>query len=546
MAAVLCALGLFWGARAAAAAPPKLILTILQDDWGYGSASFNRPADAPPLPEQRTPRLDALAASGVILKRHYAHSFCSPTRSSYLSGRLPVHVQAANVQPDEPNAGVPAAMTTLPEKLTALGFVAHACGKWDTGMSTAAHTPEGRGFNSSLIFFAHAVDAFNQRDVDGLCGQNYTDLWDSGAPARALNGTGFFDELVVERLVHVIGAHDFSAAPLYLQWTPHATHNPLQAPRAYLEALNGTGDDEALCAFSVDTSPTGAVYPGGPSGGAVACRRAFEAMARFTDDATGRVVDAITAAGVWTDTLLVWQSDNGGQLDLRYGGGTNYPLRGGKATWWEGGMRVGAMVAGGYLPAAARGTSVAGLTHTADWLATLCGVAGGSPAFCGADERAAAAGAPPIESLDLWPLIAGLNASSPRAGFAAGPTAIVSGRWKLLTGAVPGAGWTGPTWPNASSPAADVHSFTAHCGEGCLFDVDADPGEHHDVAAANPTVVARLAQELAAAARTFWANNESGVCAHNKSLSIHSECACDAAAVVWGGFLGPYAEEPAR
>lgn len=112
-------------------APPRLILTVLQDDWGFATASFNRPSGFPPLPEQRTPRLDALAASGVILQRHYAHSFCSPTRSSFLSGRLPVHVQAANVQPDEPNAGIPAAMTTLPEKLSQLGFVGHVGGKWD-------------------------------------------------------------------------------------------------------------------------------------------------------------------------------------------------------------------------------------------------------------------------------------------------------------------------------------------------------------------------------------------------------------------------------
>jgi arylsulfatase I/J len=519
---------------------------VLQDDWGFSTASFNRPASAPPLPEQRTPRLDALASSGVILQRHYAHAFCSPTRSSFLSGRLPMHVQSANVQPDMPNAGIPAAMTTLPEKLAQLGYVNVAAGKWDVGMISRAHTPEGRGFNSSLIFFAHAVDAFDQRDVDGLCGQRFTDLWDSGAPARALNGTDYFDELAVQRVVHVIQTHAFEEAPLYIHWTPHVTHNPLQAPRAYLDALNFTADDESRCQFSVDTSPTGAVYPGGPSGSGVQCRRAFEAMAKFADDAMGRVVDAINAAGVWNDTLILWQSDNGGSVDLRFGGGTNIPLRGGKATWWEGGMRVAALVGGGRVPAAARGTRVAGMTHTADWLATLCALGGGSPAFCAADARAAAAGVPGVDSLDLWPLITAANTTSPRTAFAASPATFVSGQWKLLLGDVGGASWTGSTWPNASSPDHDISTYTAHCGaRGCLYDVDGDPTEQVDVAASNPQVVARLVVELAGAARTFWANNESGVCAHNKSLSIKSECACDAARAVWGGFLGPYGEEPA-
>jgi hypothetical protein len=121
----------------------------------------------------------------------------------------------------------------------------------------------------------------------------------------------------------------------------------------------------------------------------------------------------------------------------------------------------------------------------------------------------------------------------------------VSGPWKLLLGDVGGASWTGTLWPNASSPERDVTAFTAHCGsKGCLYDVEGDPSEHDDVAGANPDVVARLKAELAAATRTFWANNESGVCAHNASLSIHSACACDAASAVWGGFLGPYAGEP--
>jgi arylsulfatase B len=523
---------------------PRLILTVLQDDYGFSSPSFNRPPGQAP-PESHTPSMDALASSGIILSRHYAHSFCSPTRSSFLSGRLPVHVQAENVQPDCPNAGIPAAMTTLPQKLGALGWQCHVGGKWDVGMATRAHTPEGRGFNSSLVFFSHAVDAFLQRDVDGLCGQEFVDLWDSGAPARNLNGTAYFDQLVLARMLAIIHAHDFEAAPLYLHYTPHATHNPLQAPPAYLDALNYTTNDESGCSFSVDTSPTGAAYPGGPNGSALSCRRAFEAMAAFSDSAMGALVGAIKARGLWADTLVVWQSDNGGSVDLKFGGGNNHPLRGGKATWWEGGMRVAALVGGGFLPRGVQGSRLSAMTHTADWYATLCVLAGGTAAFCAEDAPAASRGYPPIESFDLFPLLSGANGTSPRVGFAASPSAIVSGRYKLLTGDIGSASWTGPQWPNASSPARDLNDFTAHCGSrGCLFDVEADATEHVDIAATQPGVVAQLLTELAAAQKKFFSNNETGVCAHNKSLSIKSACACDAAKVVYNGFLGPYQEEP--
>jgi arylsulfatase B len=524
------------------AAPPRLLLTILQDDWGFATASFNRRSDDPPLPEQHTPRLDALAAQGVILDRHYAHAFCSPTRASFLSGRLPVHVQTNNVQPDMPNAGIPAAMTTLPEKLQSIGYTAHVAGKWDCGMATHAHTPEGRGFNSSLIFFAHAVDAFAQRDVDGLCNQRYVDFWDSGAPARNLNGTGYFDELVLQRVLQVIATHDFDAAPLYIHWTPHVTHNPLQAPQAFYDALNYTAASENLCKSSVNDCWTGAVYPGGPSDTAIDCRRAFEAMAAFADYSTGKVVDAITARGVWNETLIMWQSDNGGQPDLKFGGGSNFPLRGGKGSWWEGGFRVAAMVSGGFVPASVRGTHVPAMTHTADWLVTLCTLAGGPPNFCVNDTRAAAAGVPPIDSLDVWPLISGQNATSPRTSFAASGDAFISGPYKLLTGDVYDASWTGPLWPNSSSPAQDLLNYTVQCGKGgCLYDVESDSTEQNDIAAQNPAVVAQLLAELSAAKQSFWENNETGVCAHNSSLSIKTACACDAADVVWGGYMGPYA-----
>jgi arylsulfatase I/J len=262
-------------------------------------------------------------------------------------------------------------------------------------------------------------------------------------------------------------------------------------------------------------------------------------MTQWVDGAFGRVRAALEAAGVWDESVLLVSSDNGGQLDLEFGGGSNYPLRGGKGGFFEGGVRVAAFASGGLILPARRGAVDYGIAHGADALATVCGLLGVADA-CRVDARARAAGLPPLDSVDLWPLISGANTTSPRAEVPLSPSAIISGDWKLLLGAQPVAGWSGPLFPNASSPAASPHAQALACGaRGCLFDVASDAGEHDDVAAAHPDVVARLAARLAALRGGFFSNGDGARfrCAHNASLALDGPCACDRAERVCGGFF---------
>jgi arylsulfatase I/J len=150
-------------------------------------------------------------------------------------------------------------------------------------------------------------------------------------------------------------------------------------------------------------------------------------------------------------------------------GGNNWPLRGGKKSNFEGGVRVNALVSGGLLPSAARGSSLTDLMAMEDLYATYCALAGVDPA----DARAAAAGLPPVDGLNLWPLLSGANASAPRtevwlgsggAGDSDGSTnPIVQGYiradgYKVLYGNVIENTWTGPFYraflPPALSPSA--------------------------------------------------------------------------------------------
>jgi arylsulfatase A-like enzyme len=73
----------------AMAAPPPNLVYVLADDHGYHDFGFRNP-------DIKTPTLDSLAAEGVTLERYFAYRFCSPTRSSLMSGRLPLHVNMAN------------------------------------------------------------------------------------------------------------------------------------------------------------------------------------------------------------------------------------------------------------------------------------------------------------------------------------------------------------------------------------------------------------------------------------------------------------------
>merc|ERR1719401_2146942 len=146
-----------------------------------------------------TPQMDSLAADGVVLKRHYVHKFCSPTRSAIQSGRDPIHVNVQNAYVETHNpedrlggyAGIPRNMTTIATVLKRAGYRTHIVGKWDVGVATPDHLPAARGYETSLIYFEHENDCWDFK-TEIKCGL-YRDLWEHddtipypGRPAERL------------------------------------------------------------------------------------------------------------------------------------------------------------------------------------------------------------------------------------------------------------------------------------------------------------------------------------------------------------------------
>ena len=154
-------------------------------------------------------------------------------------------------------------------------------------------------------------------------------------------------------------------------------------------------------------------------------------MVNYLDDILGELVNFLKQCGLWDNLLFVYviSSDNGGSL---HDGANNYPLNGGKTTDWQGGIRVNAFVSGGYLPTNLRGKKTEGYIHIADWYATFCALAGVDPK----DKGATQAKLPPIDSMNMWPLISGASSTSPRIDIPVSNKTLISGDYKILIGEV--------------------------------------------------------------------------------------------------------------
>jgi len=481
------------GTGGASTEKPHVLLLVL-DDFGWANAGWHRTPGAPGSDEVITPNLNALVRAGVELNRSYVYQFCSPSRSALQSGRNPVHVNLYNQaiplhnpkNVESGGMGMARNMTGIALKMREGGYATHQFGKWGIGCLSPGHTPLGRGFDTSFGYFDHTLDYWTEKAYEQCPTFQTTDLWASDGPAYGVNGSfscsqanqgdcTFLDTLIVDRLLATIAAHD-PAQPLFLYWAPHATHSPLEVPTEYYDRFPFVNSSNKPSNF----------------------RRLYDALTNFIDEAVGNVTRALRAKGMWENCLVVATTDNGGPIDPSSGpatganGANNWPLRGGKVSNWEGGIRGNAFVSGGFVPPAARGTARQGLIGIEDWYPTLCGLAG-VPVHDGAAARA---GLPPVDGVDQWAYLSGANSTPPRSEWLIGSPypipgppgmgngtvqGIISPPWKFVIGNMTRSVWLGPIYPNASTDWDAGALFD--CGDpllpntvrpGCLFDVYAD------------------------------------------------------------------------
>ena len=220
------------------------IVFMMVDDWGWADVGYHRNTSGD---DTSTPNIDSLVKAGLQLDQHYVYNWCSPSRSAFLTGRLPIHVNdAAKVSyatynPKDPVSGfmgIPRNMTVISAKMKEAGYATHQVGKWHVGFATPDHIPKGRGFETSFGYFNAANDYFNETIFN--CHKTpIVDLWDTDKPASDKNGTGednYEESLFKDRLLQIVTSHD-PTEPLFLYFAPHIVHMPYQVPEKYLKSL---------------------------------------------------------------------------------------------------------------------------------------------------------------------------------------------------------------------------------------------------------------------------------------------------------------------
>ena len=333
-------------------------------------------------------------------------------------------------------------MTLLPAKLKLAGYSTHLVGKWHEGFFHEDHLLVNRGFDTSSGFLTGAEDHMNQtRDCA-------TDFW-KNKEFDPRNGS--YDAYTYRKdLTNIISAHDPND-PLFLYLPLHNVHGPFEAPTEWLD-----------------------VYPIRST-----CERkhTIQAMISVADNITGHVVELLKKNKMWDNTIMVVSADNGGANDA----GSNYPLKGCKMTFFEGGVRALTFANGGLLPEKMRGRATEGFIHIADWYTTFCKLAG-------VDASDSGPGRFPVDGLDVWPIITGENSSTPHEdiilGFEFNGTgAIIVGRYKLILGEQPYTMWDPFQFPCIRG------SRGPNCDPYCLYDIVNDPSEKNDLSASENTVL---------------------------------------------------------
>nr|WP_236625128.1 sulfatase [Rhodopirellula sp. SWK7] len=335
----------------AADAPPNVVF-ILADDLGFSDTTLFGTTKF-----YRTPNMERLAARGMTFSHAYASSpLCSPTRSSILTGLSPARTDitapvchlpvarttatpgtgaAANKKAILPNSAtrLKTEHYTLAEMFRDNGYATAHFGKWHLGPEP--YSPLEHGFDIDIPHWPGPGPAGSY-----VAPWKYPDL-DPQTPNEHIE-----DRMAEEAVAFM---EDHKDKPFFLNYWMFSVHAPFDAKQELIDEYKKRVDPN-----DPQRSPT------------------YAAMIESMDDAVGTLIDALDRLEIADNTIIIFASDNGGNMYNAVDGSTatsNAPLRGGKATMYEGGVRgPGVVVCPGVVESGSRSEEV---IQSSDFYPTL-------------------------------------------------------------------------------------------------------------------------------------------------------------------------------
>jgi arylsulfatase A len=437
---------------------------IFTDDQGYQDLGCYG------SPDIRTPHLDQLAEEGMRFTDFYVvASVCSPSRAGLLTGRYPVRMGLANsvLFPHSGDHGLPPKEQTLAELMKGAGYRTACVGKWHLGHQKK-YLPTAHGFDS---FF-------------GIPFSN--DMWmapELEAAPELLLREGVTQRQLVELRKLSLSKWDATNKP-YHNWVPLMRNTQMIEFPVDQSTLTKRLTDEAIRFIETSGEEPFFLYLAHPMPHIpLHVSEAFAGRSKAglygdvieeLDASTGRVLAALERGGVAKNTLVIFTSDNGPWLKFGDLGGRAHPLKGGKGSVFEGGVRVPCVIRWpNRIQSGQTCTAVASTLDIFPFIAEL---------FDREPEQV-------LDGVSLAPLVFGerdhLHESYIYYGFDGKAAAIRMGDWKLI--------YNVPV--NASFNAEMGWNYTPETMQPELYNLRNDPGEKVNIAEQFPTRVVKMKKQ---------------------------------------------------
>lgn len=275
------------------------ILIIIADDLGWGDVGFNGGI----IP---TPTIDELANQGIVLKKFYANSICTPTRASLLTGRFAHRYGLQQIIWPWNEKGLSLKEILLPQILKFNGYMTYCVGKWNLGHYSPKFWPTARGFHYHYGSYTGSTSHFEHKY------HNVHDFHENGKP---IYPKGHLCDLHTDKAIEIIQKND-SQKPFFLYLAFNSPHLPLEPKKEWFEKMKHIRD------------PT---------------KRKYAALVAHMDDNIKKIINALKEKNLYEDTLIWFMSDNGGWVEKGCGG-NNGKLKGGKISFYEGGIKVVSLI----------------------------------------------------------------------------------------------------------------------------------------------------------------------------------------------------------